>query len=85
MQQIVFVAEVKKIKRRTPSIYDNDLKGILIWFCELLDYGLGRGLKAIIRWMVAKLAEEERLNIKKIKDKRMSVPTATIDRLLRPG
>jgi hypothetical protein len=83
-QQVVFIGEVRKIKRRRPKIYDEEFKEVLIWIWELLDYCCGKRLAASLRWLVEKLVEQGELRVKKrVQEKLMKVSAATIDRLLR--
>jgi hypothetical protein len=36
-QQVVFIGEVRKIKRRRDRVYDEEFRQVLIWIWELLD------------------------------------------------
>jgi hypothetical protein len=84
-QQVVFIGEVRKIKRRRPKIYDEEFKEVLIWIWELLDYICGKRLAACLRWLVPRLVEQRELKVRKrLQEKLMKVSAATIDRLLRP-
>jgi len=36
-QQVVFIGEVRKIKRRRDRVYDEEFRRVLVWLWELLD------------------------------------------------
>jgi len=36
-QQVVFIGEVRKIKRRRDRVYDEEFRRVLVWIWELLD------------------------------------------------
>jgi len=83
-QQVVFIGEVRKIKRRRDRVYDEEFRRVLIWIWELLDYSCGKRLAASLRWLVPKLVEQGELRVKKrVQEKLIKVSAATVDRLLR--
>ncbi len=83
-QQVVFIGEVRKIKRRRPRVYDEEFRRVLVWLWELLDYSCGKRLAASLRWLVPRLVEQGELRVKKrVQEKLIKVSAATVDRLLR--
>jgi len=64
-QQVVFIGEVREVKRRRPRVYDEEFRRVLVWLWELLDYSCGKRLAASLRWLVPKLVEQGELRVKK--------------------
>ncbi|MGC8745538.1 MAG: hypothetical protein ACP5SQ_02840 [Candidatus Saccharicenans sp.] len=84
-QRVVFIGEVRPIRRRRARVYDEEFKRVLVWLWELLDYSCGKRLVGSLRWLVPKLVEQRELRVKKaVQQKLLQVSAATVDRLLRP-
>ena len=84
-QRVVFIGEVRPIRRRRARVYDEEFKRVLVWLWELLDYSCGKRLVGSLRWLVPRLVEQRELRVKKaVQRKLLQVSAATVDRLLRP-
>lgn len=84
-QQVVFIGEVREIKRRRRRDYDEEFRRVLLWLWELLDYSCGKRLVASLRWLVSRLVGQGELRLKKrVQEKLLKVSVVTVDRLLRP-
>jgi hypothetical protein len=84
-EQVIVIGELRKVRRRRKRVYDEEVKRVLRWVWQVLDYSCGKRLVASLGWLVPKLEEQRELKVKKsVREKLLRVSASTADRLLRP-
>jgi len=83
-QRIIFVAELKKIKRSRQSVYDEEVVKALKRLWLIMDFPCGKRLAPCLRWMIPKLEHHAELKVSQhARQKLLRISASTIDRLLR--
>lgn len=51
-QRVIFIGEIRKIRRRRKKVYYQEFGKVLVWLWELLDHSCGKRLVASLRWLM---------------------------------
>jgi len=57
-EEVIVIGELRKIKRRRKSVYDEEFRKVLMWVWQVLDYSCGKRLVGSLGWLVPKLEEQ---------------------------